>query len=100
MTKPNKNERRRDALRIIIKDIAAVCAVLLIFALFHHVLPRPAGKMDIVATLLNASADVPVVTVTPQVDTTPTGEVQPQQTAAAEPVTYAPGDFFGKFSGL
>ena len=97
MTKPNKNERRRDAIGIIIKDIAAVCAVLLIFALFHHVLPRPAGKMNTVATLPNASADVPVVTVTPQVDTTPSGEAQPQQIATAEPIIYAPGDFSANF---
>lgn len=42
------------AFTIVIKDIAMVCAVLMVFALFHHVLPKPGNAMSAIVALDDA----------------------------------------------
>ena len=77
---------------ILIKDIAMVCAVLVVFALFHHVLPMPANAMSTIVTLddpfpADKMSGSEVATTT-----------QPVESAMPEPEpTYSPGDFTAVF---
>ena len=84
------NRRRTaHALIIIAADLAAVCAVLVIFALFHHVLPRPADSISSI-----------VVLDTPKPEATNAQAAEPSAQAAEQTTpepAYAVGDFSAAF---
>lgn len=77
---------------IIMKDIAMVCAVLVVFALFHHVLPRPANALSSIVTLHTpapeGNAPIEEAAVSTPIDEPATPVPEP---------TYAPGDFIAAF---
>lgn len=87
------NKRRTvHGFSIVIRDVAMVCAVLVVFALFHHVLPRPAHAIENIVTLNTPvpedSASITEATASTQIMETTTPVPQP---------TYAPGDFTATF---
>ena len=99
-----KNKRHvMHALPVIIRDVTMVAVILVVFALFHHVLPR-SGK--VLQNIVDPNSVATVVPATP--DTIPTdaaannSAVQTQaeaQFAAPTPTSavYTPGDFTAAF---
>lgn len=86
-----KPKRKRAVRTIIIRDVAAAGIVLVVFAAFHHALPRPAAA---IGSISEVQVSAPAAQ-TAAVEPTPAGGGStPEPTAAP---TAAPGDFSATF---
>lgn len=97
------SEKKRHGMHVfpvVVRDIALVAAVLVIFALFHHVLPRSKGAIAMIVDPGQLSATAPD-TMDPAADIPAQNTVSEppaaSEAAAPIPVVYAPGDFSATF---
>ncbi len=86
---------------IVVRDILCVCLVLTVFALFHHVLPRPASAMERL-TVLDVPAPGAQIASEPALQersqpNAPHSEPSPAVTSAPAP---RPGDFSAAFPSV
>lgn len=95
----NKGHRIR-AFEIIIRDAALVAAVLVVFALFHHVLPRSGSAMTKIVDGDQLAAPQSAVNV-PSSDTATSEAASPAvsvtEPSGPTPAVYATGDFSAAF---
>ena len=95
-----KKKRRMGVGKMIVLDLLAIAAGLLLFALFHHVLPHygilrvDEGEPVVLTTLAPQPTPVPAPTETPE--ETPPEETPPEETP--EPVRVYSGRWGEKFA--
>ena len=87
-----QNKRHGRGWLLVLMDIVLVGVVLVVFALFHHVLPR---KGTAISTIVAAATPTPTVQTEMETDGTASATVAE---AASETVLLAPGDFSDRFS--
>ena len=97
----NKRQRVR-VLPLVIRDVAMVAVVLVIFALFHHVLPRKGEAITTIVALNQLSAATAGAAEQAgggmeHTATAQTLEATPLPAPSPSPVVYAPGDFSAAF---
>lgn len=90
------DSRRRGPWVLLLRDLVLVGVVLVVFALFHHVLPRPANAMRNITSIPPAATPVPVPTATPDAGAAASAPASASPSATPAP-SRAPGDFTDAF---